>query len=520
MSYNVVQKIRNNYYLYEVTAFWDPAVKGSRQKRKYIGKCDKDGNLIAVIERKTSSKSFGDFYLMEHVARQINLRANLIKVYGPEEGTFLTAMAVTRALLTSPPTQILTEIDKSFLPQMLGMEYRSQWKTLSDMLNNLEGAYIKSREEFRLFADGNRAVVFELTSFQTPFRFLDLHGVGTSYRFSRFPRMNILLAYSESSEIPFYLHSTTGTKTDVLSMDMAQRDIRSFGPHSIEFYLADETMELKDLERYAAGGFNFTVQISADSTLGQECLSYDSAGNCTDTVVLDGIVFRVLEQTVQIGDRPFRYIVCMNEKRRNDEMEALYSTLDQLEKRLNATRWSEDLEKRLDLDMDQRELLDLFDLSKATDGSVRAVKKKDRIREIEDQFGRSAFITNTVRPWSEIVSLSRRRDEFEYDIKIFKTDLEWGARKFPSTLSALGSMINELHAIMIRTKLEAEVKRSSLNSRYEFMDVISELSKMRVDCVDGKWVLEKMNDLQKEMLIALGIELPTQNVVTEKSKMV
>ncbi|MDD2626917.1 MAG: hypothetical protein PHI87_05145, partial [Candidatus Methanomethylophilus sp.] len=71
---------------------------------------------------------------------------------------------------------------------MFGMEYRSQWKTLSEMLNNLEEVYSKSREEFRLFADGNRDVVFELTSCQTPFRFLDLHGVDTSYRFSRIPQ--------------------------------------------------------------------------------------------------------------------------------------------------------------------------------------------------------------------------------------------------------------------------------------------------------------------------------------------
>ncbi|MDD4222909.1 MAG: hypothetical protein PHF83_07265 [Candidatus Methanomethylophilus sp.] len=520
MSYNVVQKVRNNYYLYEVTAFWDPAVKGSRQKRKYIGKCDKDGNLIAVTERKVFSKSFGDFYLMECMASRINLRENLMKVYGREEGTFLTAMAVTRALLTSPPTQILTEINKSFLPQMFGMDYRSQWKTLSEMLSNLEGVYIKSREEFRLFADGNRAVVFELTPFQTPFKFLDLHGVDTSYRFSRIPQANILMAYSESSEVPFYLRSTAGTRTDVPSMDVVQRDIRSFGPCGIEFYLADETIGREDLERYAAGGFNITVQISVDSTLGREGLSYDPVQNCTDTVMLDGIVFRVSEWAVQIGDHPFRYIVCLNEKRRNDEMEALYSALDQMERRLTAARWSDDLEERLDLNMDQREFLDLFDLSKAADGSVRAVKRKDRIREIEGRFGRSAFITNTARPWNELVSLSRRRDEFEYDIKIFKTDLEWGARKFPSTLSALGSMINELHSIMIRTKLEAEVKRSGLNSRYEFMDVISELSKMRVDCIDGKWVLEKASDLQKEMMAALGIELPTQSAVAEMGRTV
>ena len=52
MSYNVVQKVRDNYYLYEVTAEWDPEKKRSRQKRKYIGKCDKDGDLPSLLNSK------------------------------------------------------------------------------------------------------------------------------------------------------------------------------------------------------------------------------------------------------------------------------------------------------------------------------------------------------------------------------------------------------------------------------------------------------------------------------------
>lgn len=50
MTYNVVQpqKTKNGmrYYLYEVTAEWDPEKKRSRQKRRYLGPCDGEGNLI------------------------------------------------------------------------------------------------------------------------------------------------------------------------------------------------------------------------------------------------------------------------------------------------------------------------------------------------------------------------------------------------------------------------------------------------------------------------------------------
>ena len=70
MSYNVVQKVRDNYYLYEVTAEWDPEKKRSRQKRKYIGKCDKDGNLVSSKSVAVDSKDMGEYYLMFNVCRR------------------------------------------------------------------------------------------------------------------------------------------------------------------------------------------------------------------------------------------------------------------------------------------------------------------------------------------------------------------------------------------------------------------------------------------------------------------
>ena len=46
MTYKVVQRIGNNYYLYSVEGKWDPEKKNSKQERRYIGPCDKDGNPI------------------------------------------------------------------------------------------------------------------------------------------------------------------------------------------------------------------------------------------------------------------------------------------------------------------------------------------------------------------------------------------------------------------------------------------------------------------------------------------
>ena len=58
MTYTIVQpqktKSGERYYLYEVTAEWDPVKKNAKQKRRYLGPCDKDGNLIVELREGDS----------------------------------------------------------------------------------------------------------------------------------------------------------------------------------------------------------------------------------------------------------------------------------------------------------------------------------------------------------------------------------------------------------------------------------------------------------------------------------
>jgi hypothetical protein len=45
MSFIRSKKIGNHKYAVEVTAYWDPVQKRSRQKTKYLGSIDEKGNI-------------------------------------------------------------------------------------------------------------------------------------------------------------------------------------------------------------------------------------------------------------------------------------------------------------------------------------------------------------------------------------------------------------------------------------------------------------------------------------------
>ena len=80
MTYNVVQpqktKTGTRYYLYEVTAEWDPEKKRAKQKRRYLGPCEEDGTLIKEPARKqviVRSPSYGPYYILDHIAKESGL---------------------------------------------------------------------------------------------------------------------------------------------------------------------------------------------------------------------------------------------------------------------------------------------------------------------------------------------------------------------------------------------------------------------------------------------------------------
>ncbi|WP_400218749.1 hypothetical protein [Methanomethylophilus alvi] len=102
MTYTVVQPQKNGkYYLYEVDAVWDPEKKQSRQKRTYIGACDKDGNLISKSKKTQTiqcSPVFGPYHLYTQLADESGLKSALENVYGEKDGRRLLAMAILGAV--------------------------------------------------------------------------------------------------------------------------------------------------------------------------------------------------------------------------------------------------------------------------------------------------------------------------------------------------------------------------------------------------------------------------------------
>ena len=130
MSYNVIQpqktKSGMRYYLYEVTAEWDPVKKCSRQKRRYLGPCDEKGDLLKKPAKKqviVRSPSYGPYYILWNIARESHLDGILTKIYGERNAKRLLALAILG--ITDPGSGDLLEetVEDTYLRELMGLEW-------------------------------------------------------------------------------------------------------------------------------------------------------------------------------------------------------------------------------------------------------------------------------------------------------------------------------------------------------------------------------------------------------------
>jgi hypothetical protein len=102
MAYILEKKIGSSIYLYEVTSYWDPDKKQSRQRRRYLGKRDREISQVNQNEnRPILSKDYGHIYLLQKLAEQYGLTQILQETF-VKDFSVLLALAIFEISIAPP----------------------------------------------------------------------------------------------------------------------------------------------------------------------------------------------------------------------------------------------------------------------------------------------------------------------------------------------------------------------------------------------------------------------------------
>lgn len=513
VTYKVVQRVKDNYYLYEVTAVWDPEKKNSRQKRKYIGKCDKDGNLVAPkVPSVPRVKALGKPYLMYHVAMDMGLRDKLRQVYG-DRGDALFTACVHRSTRTSLPRHNIRSMEGTMLSQITGVDAASVLHDTENTIDVLQEAYERRYDIFRLLDKGNSVMVYELNSLRNV-SVLNINLKDTNRGFYDFPPMDTYLGISEDPNSAFYFSISARTEDRWKDLLRMEQEIRELGPREITFFMDRGAFSEHEAEQMANSGVLFVRTLQADSPFGIELLErYDEEllHEGTMTLLYDAIR-RVLDRQIVLGDIRCRLIVMVNEEQRLSQLNALFRGMAQFEQSVSAIRWSAGAMDRIDAIEDREGVRGLYTFECGPDGMARAVRDPKAIREREIYLGKTVILTNSEESWEVLIFKHFRHHRFKSESDTFRNELQDGSMLMGSLDAAVSTFLNEFLAIAIRTHLSDLLHLIFAGSK-NYVDVLQEVSGIYAVSMDGKWYVSEIDEGQRAIFDSLGIPVPTSEVV-------
>ena len=521
MTYNVVQpqKTKNGmrYYLYEVTAEWDPEKKRSRQKRRYLGPCDEEGNLIKEPVKKQAivrSPSYGPYYILDHIAKESGLDRTLYSIYGEKEGKKLLALAILG--VTDPCSIDLAEetVDDTYLRELMDLEWTFEQSEVCRFLQRM-GEDAGSREElFSELSPKEGCVIFDIVCLGTDSEGLEYSEAGRKTRLTGSKQFNLGMVHSMEDGLPFCYRTYPGSIADVVTLDVIVRDLQRMGCGPFEMVMDRGFFSAGNIGLMIERSSCFTVPIPARNKI-QKLLISDSVKEIEsplNTDYLDDSSVRGYETRVVLDEGEFvmdangtiRAVVFQDDARRQMEVSTLYRRLNEMESFLGENDFDPILPKKM-----SPKQLEIFNLLEVTDDGGRnsIQRKRNAIAAKENACGRFAVLTTSTLPWKDLLIEYRMRNEVEYDFSQLQSDLFVGIKGKSVQKSAEGGLLVNFLSLRLRLMLLGKMKESKLTDEMWIPKLMRIMRKLRITKVGDEWRLNEVTKKQREILSKLGIPL-------------
>jgi len=524
MTYTFVQKDGDKYYLIEATSHWDPVKKRSVQKRKHLGVCDKEGNLIKPKKSNDieCSLTFGSYYLMVKMAERDPLFKILPAVYGEDRGKRLMALAILNVIEPCSINLMKCTVEGTYLRELLDVEWSMEQSEVCRFLQKIGHDEGRREKVFKAVAPEDGCVIYDIVCLGTDSEELEFAEKGRKFRNTGSKQINLGVVHSMSDRLPFRYRVYPGSVADVSTIGWMIADLEAMGCKSVESMMDRGFYSLDNIKFMQEAKTGFTIPMPARVDVEKKLIS-ESVGKIdspSNTDVLNDFPVRGYDTSVRIqGDElictcndrkegDIRAVVLQDDSERLAQTAKLYSSIAELESKLS--------EKQYDggnfihsLNKWEKSTLNLLETSEGPDGKVVTKKKRNAISARENSCGRFVLLTTSELDWLHLMIQYRARNDIEYDFSVLQSDLFEGTRGKSDMDSAQGGIMVSFLAIRLRLILLHAMQDTNLTDTMWTPELLKELGKLKVSKVGEKWKLNVVTKNMRTLYETLGVKVPT-----------
>lgn len=459
MTFKHVKAVGNKYYLYEVTSIWDPEKKSPRQKRKYLGCCDAEGNLIPSsrsLHAPNVSKTIGTIWLINEVASNLHIRDKVRKIAGDEIADVVMAYAYQNSVRPVTFDRFSAVAEESVISDLFGPDFKMPDRSPDDIRN------IRSSFTYAMCGESTGIVAYV-----------------SDGCWSMYSSDGALLGCG-SIRFDFGVYDI---------MDLATRNVPFAS--GCTFVLDESVYSKKFVTALYQNGIEFIMSVPP-TRKSFKAIVNECAGSMHDVNRL----LSIGETRREVGSADVRAIAVSDELRSRKEFADFEDTLESIQIAIEGMSWSKGL--RGVLRDCYGDIIDCLEIKKGPNGTVETDIDGRVLLDMTFHLGRSVLVTNSNRSAEDIYEIHKNSYKLPTDQDCVESDL-----------NSLSRMI----ASILRNDIIKRMDSSESFKDMDYDDVINELSKLKVSRFGNEWVLNDVSEKQKEILNALSIPVPTNESV-------
>lgn len=491
MTYVIYQKIKGYLYAYEVTAKWDPVKKNSRQKRKYLGKVDENGNIIPKGLHTKPSKiegayDFGDVFLVLHAARDLKLDSMLRGIFH-EEGEKILIIAASRIIMPGSMRLVGPWLSRTCLDQDIPSQRISEILSMAGKkAGEFTTQWLKSSQK-------EEAIYFDITSMESYSagnRFLE-YGYSRSDRDE--PQVNLGLIMGKSMR-PLFYDVYPGSIPDVKTLLNILAMLKRFGITAVILVLDRGFYAIYNIRELIK--FSFIMPLPFRTTAARDILKACRKVRTENARMYNHSLIYVESGSFHLDGISLNYTFYYDQEREMIRKRKFFEKLTKVE---------DDLAKITDMTKVEETAGSFMKYLRIQPGMIITRKNRAISRRL-NTMGRTILISNAKLAWDEALDLYRSRDRVEKGFRDMKSDLGSLPMGVHSDETMQGYLLIQFISLIVESDIRRRMRKSRIHERMSLHEMLIELSKLRVVKQDGAKFLTEISKRQREIFEAMEIE--------------
>lgn len=504
MVFIIKDKKRDKVYHYEVTSYWDKEKKQPRQKRRYLGVEDEQGNVITPRKevKIKNIQEYGGTYLLNELAKECGLREVLNNVY-PEASDEILNLVYFKILEMAPYYLYKDWGEKTYLPY--GKSFTSQ--EASRFMQSLGEDESRQNRFFSEWIKKHKDVgslVFDITSISSHSKLNEWIEWGYNRDGELLPQLNLGAIVSKDLGFPLAYRFCSGSIPDVKTLKNTVIFSKELGLSKIDFVLDRGFFSENNIKEMCEAGIDFTIPISFTTKEAKGVLK-----RVNEKIKLPEKAFQYnkslmyyQKDKIRIGEREFEAHVFLNSAREQDSISIFYERLFQIENKLYELKTDDKIERFFESHATYKKFFDI------SNGTIK--RNNEKISEHCIGMGKMVLITSKPNQKPErLLDIYVKKDIVEKSFDNMKNDLDENRLRVSSRESFSGRLFITFLSLILRMYLSTKSNKSELSKNLTIPEIFSKLKLIRRIQTQSGYYITEISKIQKNIFEKLGIQIPS-----------